>query len=221
MNLKSLRIGLLCVFVIAGTSGCVVTNATRLSTATESRAPVLPKDVALYRVASQVPRRYEEVALLNSAGDANYTNESKMFESMKKEAGKVGANGVILDALSEPGAGAKVAAAIFGVSAQRKGKALAIWVFPADVAGPISPEPRPAQAVQVPQAAATSAATLRPFGYSGEPSKTARAELLKAECADGFALVSEAGGRSIYEATCRGGKRQLLECWSGACRALN
>lgn len=54
-----------------------------------------------------------------------------MFESMKKKAGEMGANGVILDALTEPGSGAKVAAAIFGVSAQRKGKALAIWVFPA------------------------------------------------------------------------------------------
>jgi hypothetical protein len=43
----------------------------------------------------------------------------------------MGANGVILDAVSEPGSGAKVAAAIFGVSAQRKGKALAIWIFPA------------------------------------------------------------------------------------------
>ena len=92
---------------------------------------MLPQDVALYRVASQVPRRYEEIALLNSSGDSAFTDEAKMFESMKKKAGEVGANGVILDAVSEPGHGAKVAAAIFGVSAQRKGKALAIWVFPA------------------------------------------------------------------------------------------
>lgn len=112
-------------------SACVTTNASRLGTATADRPILLPQDVALYRVASQVPRQYEEIALLNSKGDSAFTDEARMFESMKKKAGEMGANGVILDAVSEPGHGAKVAAAIFGVSAQRKGKALAIWVFPA------------------------------------------------------------------------------------------
>ena len=111
-------------------SACVTTNASRLGTATAGRPAVLSENVALYRVASQVPRKYEEMALLNSTGDSGFTDEAKMFESMKKKAGELGANAVILDAVSEPGSGAKVAAAIFGVSAQRKGKALAIWVFP-------------------------------------------------------------------------------------------
>ena len=114
--------------------GCVSTNASMLGTATAKRPIVLPIDVALYRTADQVPGKYEEVALLNSSGDSNFTNESKMFESMKKKAGEVGANAIILDALSEPSGGAKVAAAIFGVSAQRKGKAVAIYVFPAQPA---------------------------------------------------------------------------------------
>lgn len=123
---------------------CVTTNASRLGTATADRPPVLPENVALYRVASQVPRQYEEVALLNSTGDSGFTDEAKMFESMKKKAGEVGANGVILDAVSEPGSGAKVAAAIFGVSAQRKGKALAIWVFPVGTAAVLIANPAPA-----------------------------------------------------------------------------
>lgn len=113
-------------------SGCVTTNASMLGTASTQRTIVLPENVALYRNADQVPRRYEEVALLNSEGDSNFTNEAKMFDSMKKKAGEVGANAIILDALSEPSGGAKVAAAIFGVSAERKGKAVAIYVFPAD-----------------------------------------------------------------------------------------
>jgi hypothetical protein len=111
-------------------SACVTTNASRLGTSTSNRPLVLPQDVVLYRIASQVPRKYEEIALLNSTGDSGFTNEAKMFESMKKKAGEMGANAVILDAVSEPGAGAKVAAAIFGVSAQRKGKAIAIWIYP-------------------------------------------------------------------------------------------
>lgn len=53
-----------------------------------------------------------------------------MFKKMIKKAGAMGANGIILDAISEPSAGAKVAGAIFGVGAERKGKAIAIFVFP-------------------------------------------------------------------------------------------
>lgn len=125
-------------------SACVTTNASRLGTASSVRPLVLPQDVTLYRVASQVPRKYEEIALLNSTGDSNFTNEAKMFESMKKKAGEVGANAVILDAVSEPGSGAKVAAAIFGVSAERKGKAIAIWIFP-NLEQTITAETMPAQ----------------------------------------------------------------------------
>ena len=108
---------------------------------------VAAQDVVLYRVAEQVPRKYEEIALLNSSGDSGFTNEAKMFESMKEKAGEVGANAVILDAVSEPGSGAKVAAAIFGVSAQRKGKALAIWIFPVGEANVSSAAPAPASGI--------------------------------------------------------------------------
>ena len=73
-------------------SACVTTNASRLGTATADRPILLPQDVALYRVASQVPRQYEEIALLNSSGDSAFTDEARMFESMKKKAGEMGAN---------------------------------------------------------------------------------------------------------------------------------
>ena len=116
----------ICLF---GLVGCVSTNAALLGNSAR-RSPVSPQDVALYRSAEQVPGKYEEMALLNSSGDSGFTDEAKMFESMKKKAGELGANAVILDALSEPASGAKVAAAIFGVSAQRKGKALAIYIYP-------------------------------------------------------------------------------------------
>ena len=127
MFLKRLAVAAI---LLTAVSGCVHTNAAMLGTSSSQRAPIEAEDVALYRIASQVPRRYEEVAILNSSGDSGFTNEAKMFESMRQAAGELGANGVVLDAVSEPGHGAKVAAAIFGVSAQRKGKALAIYVFP-------------------------------------------------------------------------------------------
>jgi hypothetical protein len=108
-------------------TACVSTNATVLGQSTVS-APINPAAVVIYRTAAQVPATYREVALLNSRGDYAMTNERKMFESMKTEAAKLGANGIILDAVTEPSPGIKVAAAIFGVSADRKGKAIAINV---------------------------------------------------------------------------------------------
>lgn len=144
--------------VVASVSGCVHTNAAMLGTASAQRPALVAEQVALYRVAAQVPRRYEEIAILNSKGDSGFTDEARMFESMKQKAGELGANGVILDAVSEPGHGAKVAAAIFGVSAQRKGKALAIYVFPdghpdavlpqAAASNPDAPTPPPVESCE-------------------------------------------------------------------------
>ena len=128
--MKSTWLLSLCLVTASLLTGCVTTNAAVLGTASAKRPAIQPDDVALYRLATQVRGQYEEIALLNSAGDSGFTDEAKMFASMKKKAGELGANAVILDAVSEPGAGAKVAAAIFGVSAQRKGKAIAIYVFP-------------------------------------------------------------------------------------------
>jgi hypothetical protein len=110
---------------------CVSTKAVRLGTATAVRPPIPWKTVAVFRSADQVPGKYEEVGLLMSTGDTMWTNEGTMWNSMKKKAAKLGANGVILDATSEPKPGTKVlAAALFGMGAERKGKAIAIYIFP-------------------------------------------------------------------------------------------
>ncbi len=62
-------------------------------------------------------------------GDYRYSDEEKLISSMREKAGEMGANALILDAMSEPTAGAKVAQVFFG-GAARKGSAVAIWVFP-------------------------------------------------------------------------------------------
>jgi hypothetical protein len=122
---KTVAVGFICLFF----SACVSTNAVRLGTTPQR--PSIPADqVAVYRTAEQVPGKYEEIALLNSTGSSGWTTEAGMFNSMKKMAGSLGANAIILDAVSEPSAGAKIAAAFLGTSAERKGKAIAIFIFP-------------------------------------------------------------------------------------------
>jgi hypothetical protein len=124
---KMVATGFICLFF----SACVSTNAVRLGTTPQR--PSIPADqVVVYRTADQVPGKYEEIALLNSTGSSGWTTEAGMFDSMKKKAGSLGANAIILDAVSEPGAGAKIAAAFLGLSAERKGKAIAIFVFPTE-----------------------------------------------------------------------------------------
>lgn len=119
---------LVCLFV-GFASGCVSVNATRLE-AGPPRAAVAPENVRIYRTAQQVGRPYEEVALLNAAGDYAMTNEGQMFEAMRKKAAKLGANAVILDGVSEPTTGQRVARAFLGTPADRKGKAIAIYIDP-------------------------------------------------------------------------------------------
>ena len=116
-------------FTLLATAACVTTNATRLG-GTVARPAVPTSAVVIYRSANQVPGRYEEIALLNSKGESGLTDEAAMFKSMQKKAGELGANAIILDAVSEPSAGAKVASAVFGTGAERKGRAIAIYVFP-------------------------------------------------------------------------------------------
>lgn len=110
-------------------AGCVTTNATMLGSTTAVRPKLAPSEVRIYRTADQVKGKYEEVALINASGPTGSTNESEMLEAMRKKAASVGANGLILDAISEPSAGAKVAGALFGTGTERKGKAVAIFVF--------------------------------------------------------------------------------------------
>ena len=111
-------------------NGCVTTKAVELGTGQKKRPPVPQEKVLVYRTADQVPGKYEEIALLLAEGDAIWTDEVLMIESMKEKAGRMGANAIILDAISEPSDEIKVISVFLGVyGVERKGKAVAVYVF--------------------------------------------------------------------------------------------
>ena len=114
-------------------SACVHTNATVLNKSL-TRPPISKDAVVIYSSAEKVPGKYDEVALLNSRGDAGSTDERKMYESMRSEAAKLGANGVILQETKDPGTGSKVAHMLIGTSSNRQGKSMAIYVWPSSTA---------------------------------------------------------------------------------------
>src|SRR5256885_2014201 len=121
-------------------SGChFVSTDASLIDPTLHFARTCPAGVKLYPAPDRVPRPYQEVALLSSMGKTSYSSESDMIKSMREKAARVGANGIILDNIAEPSALAKIAGEvaqigadatgqIATISAERKGKAMAIYV---------------------------------------------------------------------------------------------
>lgn len=123
MKLQLLAVPALLAAVVA----CVSTNATVLDP-TVKLARTCPDAVRLYTTPARVPSTYREVALLNSKGESNWSNEEQMMESMRKKAAELGANGIILDNIDEPSALTKVIGHVAKTGTQRKGKALAIYI---------------------------------------------------------------------------------------------
>jgi hypothetical protein len=73
----------------------------------QTRPPVPPETVRIY---TQPPSKYEQIATLNasSAGSFAFTSQGNMdvaIARMKEEAGKLGANGVLLTAVADQQSG--------------------------------------------------------------------------------------------------------------------
>ena len=134
--------------ILMVTAACVQTNAAVMDQSLKL-ARTCPMAVKLYSSPATVGAEYQEIALLNSSGVSDFTNESQMMTSMRQAAAKLGATGVIMGNIDEPSAGAKVAAAVFKTMTERKGKSVAIYV-PGDSARVAGICGRPAGAVDVP-----------------------------------------------------------------------
>lgn len=128
MSLRPAAARVLVLSAILVLAACMHTNATMLSTTT--RPAIDPSAVTIYTSADKVPSKYDEVALIDAHGDDALTSYHQMIESMRKKAAGVGANGLILSTDSDAGTVAKVAHVLVGTSADRKGKSIAIWVYP-------------------------------------------------------------------------------------------
>ena len=98
-----------------------------------------PAAVKLFTAADRVEQPYREVALLNSTGETSYSNENQLIQSMREKAAAAGANGIVLNGIDEPSSmekiagqvaqiGADAAGQIVNISAQRKGRAIAIYI---------------------------------------------------------------------------------------------
>ena len=105
---------------------CVMVNKTILDRSF-AETPVPQDSVYLYLPGDEVPE-HTRIAILHAEGDVDITNEAEMIGAMRKEAGKLGANAIVLGEISNPGTGERIAAAILDTTAERRGQAIAIFV---------------------------------------------------------------------------------------------
>ena len=127
--MKSIRrILMLATIMVIGT-GCVSVNKSVLDATFQDR-PVPTSQVRVFFADDEIPD-HVRVAILNATGDSGMTNQGQMIDKMREEAGKLGANAIILDDLREPTAGERAVNAFFGGTAtgQRRGGALAIRIL--------------------------------------------------------------------------------------------
>lgn len=122
--MRSRTISIVAAVLLIG--ACVSVNKSVLSRSRISQ-PVPRDDVQVYFAGDSVPA-HERIAILTGSGDDKMTNQSQLIDKLREEAGKLGANAIILSDVEEPSTGAKVAQAILGTSANRKGEAIAVYV---------------------------------------------------------------------------------------------
>lgn len=110
-------------------SGCISTHATLIDPSAAPMPKVSPDSVLIFTDQSELDTLdYVRVAIIEATGSGEYTNQSQMLTAMRKKAGELGANGILLPRIDEPSAGAKVAAAFLKTDTERKGNVIAILV---------------------------------------------------------------------------------------------
>jgi hypothetical protein len=107
-------------------AACVSVNKSVL---TPDLPPVDFEDVQVFFEGDSIPE-HTRVAILNAKGSSGFTNEGQMIDKLREEAAKLGANGIILAGMKEPGAGEKFVNYLAGgfADGQRRGQAIAIRV---------------------------------------------------------------------------------------------
>lgn len=114
------------VLAVMAAAACVSVNKSILAPNPTGRT-FSEEQVYVYFEDDEIPE-HTRLAILNAEGDVDTTDESDMIDKLREEAGKLGANAIILGDIEEPGTGARIAGAVFDVETYRETQAIAIYV---------------------------------------------------------------------------------------------
>lgn len=106
-------------------AGCVSVSKSVLLD--RSAHPVPQEQVTILLANDSIPSSCERVAMLHGSGPDSFTDEGDMWNKLRDEAGKLGANAVHMQTMEDPGGGERFAAALFGGQADRDAEAVAYW----------------------------------------------------------------------------------------------
>ena len=107
-------------------AACVTVNKSVLDQSFMD-APLPRERVHVYLPGDEIPA-HTRIAILNAEGDVDVTDEAQMIDKLREEAGKLGANAIVMGEIDQPGTGEQVAKAILGTTAYRRSQAIAIYV---------------------------------------------------------------------------------------------
>lgn len=118
------------VLAVLAATACVSVNKSILAPNPTGRT-FSEEQVYVYFEDDEIPE-HTRLAILNAEGEVDMTDESDMIDKLREEAGKLGANAIILGEIQEPGTGARIAGAVFDVETYRETQAIAIYVASID-----------------------------------------------------------------------------------------
>ena len=129
--------------LVPALNGCVDATSTRIGPPATAfdRPRVEPDRVAIYLEEDQVPGAYQEVGLLHVTGSESWSSESELYRKLQEEAGRLGANALILEPGREPSTREKIAARRLNLDMGREARAVAIYVQVDEEHGAPSEEP--------------------------------------------------------------------------------
>lgn len=107
-------------------AACVHVNKSVLTYQYDQR-PVPLGEVYVFLYEDILPEDCDRVALLHASGPNDWATEGDMVDRLREEAGKLGANAIQLRSMEEPGAGERIADALFGTGSDKDAEAVAYF----------------------------------------------------------------------------------------------
>lgn len=110
-------------------AACVSTSHVLIDPSAPRYAPVPPDSVVIYEHESELESlEYVRIALIDASASDDFSDRIDMLKAMRKEAGKLGANGILISDIEEPPALARMAATVLGAETERRGSVVALRV---------------------------------------------------------------------------------------------
>ena len=83
------------VLLVLAAAGCASTSVARRFDS-DPLPSICPEGVAVFPDSTQIQKPFKRIAILNSHGSVLFPDQDAIFDSQRKEAAKLGANGLIL-----------------------------------------------------------------------------------------------------------------------------